>query len=62
MSGMAQKALAAFGDLQISVMFRSGKHTAAAIVGLHFLFQQIGSDEIDALHAIEGIHLVDFGL
>ncbi|MBR6263775.1 MAG: hypothetical protein IKR05_11255 [Prevotella sp.] len=55
-------AVAAFGDLEISVMLRGGKHTAAAIVGLHLLFQQVGSDEIDTLHTIEGVHLVDFGL
>ena len=54
--------VATFRDLQISVMLRSGKHTATAIIGMHLFFQQVGSDEVDALHTIESIHLMDFGL
>ena len=43
-------------------MFRGGKHTAAAIVRLNFLFQQVGGNEVDTLHTVEGVHLVDFRL
>ena len=54
--------VAALGNLQISKMLRGGKHTATAIIGLYLLFQQVGSYEVDALQAIEGVHLMDFRL
>ena len=55
-------AVAALRNLQICVVFRSRQHTTAAILRLRFLFQQVSSDEIDTLHTIEGIHLMNLRL
>ena len=55
-------AVATFGDFEVSIVLGGGQHAAAAIFRLHFLFQQVGGDEVDVLHAIEGVHLVDFRL